>query len=198
MATQYTSARIPHGFVRTAGNALGNGSLAMGATVQAIVDNQHWLCFGDTDLTHFFCGEGFDNETRVVTLIVPPFCQYASFHFFCARDFDGTSSTLSYIHISSPSSSRITTTIPWGADLDPALSPPKPAIDVLDAGWVHFEGLTANPGTYTPTALRLFDDASVPEDWTTVDVTVIVSPKVYMYAGAYRILPPSRNLVVKS
>lgn len=195
MATQYTSTRIPVGFIRNDGSSINNGSLALANTVHAVVENQHWLCFGDTDLTHFINAGPVENATRIVTLLVPPFCQYASFHFFCARDFNGTSSTLSYIDISSPSTSRRTTVIPYGEDLSLTA---KPSLDELSAGWVHFEGMTENPSTITPTALRLFDDASVPEDWTTVDVTVTISAKVYVFAAAYRVLPPSRVMVVKS
>ncbi len=194
MAVEYTSTRIPTGFTRNDGQAVANGALASASLSHTIIENQQWLAFGDTDQVNFMVGAPDENVTRVITVRVPPFCQYASFHFHCARDFNGTSTTQSYIDIACTSSSRRTVTIPWGSDL--AATGKSMSVDM--AGWVHFEGIADNPLTSTPTAIRLLDDSAISGDWSTVNVTVTVSPKVYVYTGAYRVMPPTRVITVQS
>jgi hypothetical protein len=194
MATQYTSTRIPVGFIRNDGSGIHNGSLALAETIHTIVENQHYLAMGDPDVVNFMAGGPVINATRIVTLIVPPFCQYASFHFHVAQDFNEDSSTLNYIDISCAASSRRTTSIPFGEDI----ASTGKTMTVDKAGWVHFEGISDNPASDRPSALMLFSDANVPEVWTTVDVTVTIPDKVYVYTGAYITMPPRRLITVKS
>lgn len=195
MPVQYTSTRIPVGFIRNDGSGVNNGALATASLAHTVIENQHWLAFGDTDAVNFLSGAPDTDITRAINVRIPPYCQYASFHFFCARDFNGTSSTLSYIDISCTSSSRRTTTIPFGEDF---ASSGKATATADMAGWVHFEGISDNPLTSTPSALRLLNDTAVSGDWTDVNVTIVASPKVYLFTGAYRILPPSRLITVQS
>lgn len=195
MPVQYTSTRIPTGFIRNDGGGIVNGALATAGLAHTVIENQHWLAFGDTDTVNFLSGAPDENVTRTINVRIPPYCQYASFHFFCARDFNGSTTTFSYIDISCTSSSRRTTTIPFGEDF---ASSGKTAATADMAGWVHFEGISDNPLTSTPSALRLLNDADVSGDWTNVAVTVVASPKVYLFTGAYRVLPPARLITVQN
>lgn len=194
MAVQYTSSRIPTKFIPNNGLGVANGAIASASLAHTIIENQQWLGFGDTDMVNFLVGAPDENDTRVITVRVPPFCQYATFHFHCARDFDGTSTTQSFIDIACTSSSRRTVTIPWGSDFTAT----GKTVTVDMAGWVHFEGIADNPLTSTPTAIRLLDDANVSGDWSTVNVTVTISPKVYVYTGAYMVMPPTRLITVQT
>lgn len=194
MATQYTTTRFPVAFIPNDGSTIANGTPAKAGTVGTIVENQHFLAFGDTDLVNCMAGGPHTNITRTFSIWVPPFCQYASFHFHVARDFNGTSTTLSYLDIASPAASSRTTSIPFGEDLavtGKAMSPDK-------AGWIDFDGIPDNLEPDMPTALQLFSDANVPETLTGVNVTITIPANVYVYTAAYRILPPRRIIVVKS
>lgn len=185
-STQYESTRFVHNFVRKDGAVVQNGTLAQAQTFAAIADNQHWLALTDQPLINFFVAQytaWVGASTRTVTLMVPPFAQYASFHFLCARDLAGGAS-LSYISVASPTQTRSTTAIPMGEDLG---ATGKGSLAVRSANWLHFSDVGDNPTASDPGAVKLFPWTL--EYWRTVDVEIVVSADVTVYAAAYRVLP---------
>lgn len=191
-ATQYDSTRLVHNFVRKDSNVIQNGTLAMAGTFSTLADNQHWLVMTDQPMINFYTsrrttGNGIWSgaSSKVVTLTVPPFGQYAAFHFLVTRDFTNTSSTLSYLDIASSVDSRRTTAIPCGEDL--SVTSKAGGLTLESACWIHFSQPSSNPTDSDPGALKLFPWTL--EYWRTVDVTVTVAANVVVLAAAYQMLP---------
>lgn len=201
MPVDYTSYRFPTNFIRKDPSHIQNGSLALAATAHTIAENQHWLALADQPMINFYTRSGFgaadgDNwigsgggDTRIVTVRVPPFAQYASFHFRVAKNFNGTSTTVPYIEISSPEESHRLSNIPFGQD-ETVGAKPIEATAWVEAEWVHFDGIPESNIADIPAALMLV--ATPDAAWQEVQVYIEVSEDLIVQTGAYKIL---QNLI---
>src|SRR3972149_5869463 len=204
MATAYTSTRYPVGFKSSLYTNTQDGSLAVASTVHGLAENQHWLGMGDLDVVNFHQSFGsntleWNNSTKEIKVMVPPFCQFAGFHFYVSRDFDLATPTV-------PAANGVTVTskaggfpydirtyhnVEFGEDLT-ALG--KTIANSDSYGWVHIEGVVDNPQTDDNSALKLA--AATSEAWSYVNVSIIMGAKVYCRAAAYHLIPNTSGYIV--
>lgn len=198
MSTAYTSTRYPTAYRPSLYSNIQNGSQALATTVHNIAENQHWLVMADLDVVNFhqsWATDEWTNSTRVLQMLVPPFCQFAGFHFYVARDFDVASLsspvTANGIRVTSAVDTRTVHNVGFGEDITES---GKGGFDNGAYGWVHIDTIVEHPQTDDQSALKLA--AATSETWTTVEFSVIMGSKVRCRAAAYHIIPNRTGYIV--
>lgn len=195
MTTLYNSDRRPVLFSARPPGAIKNGTMAGASILANIADNQIYLACGETAATNFyFCDvaisgtgagyAGWSNATRQIRIPVPPFAQYCEFYFYAWRD-ETVGEATPYIDITAVASTDVRRISVFPVGADPAGK--TGMTDSAFGSWVAAKGIVTGGVPSDPGALSLV--ATPNEYWQGFDVTIAVSPRVYVHGAAYRVLP---------